>query len=90
MFVYFIYMYVYINIYISYIIYIKCHIFKYHTSYASLILSSISMISFYILSKRFFLKGKALSDTRVASITKKKYGFAVHLMIYINQYLMHD
>ena len=58
MFVYYIY------IYISYIIYIKCHIFIYDTSYASLILSSISMISFYFLSKRLFLKGKALSDAR--------------------------
>ena len=81
---------IYIYIYISYIIYIKCHIFIYDTSYASLILSSISMISFYILSKRLFLKGKALSDTRVVSITKKNYCFAVHLKIYINQYLMND
>ena len=29
------------------------------------------MISFYILSKRFFLKRKGLFDARVASITKK-------------------
>ena len=35
------------------------------------------MISFYIISKRFFLKRKGLSDARVASITKKEYGFAV-------------
>ena len=34
------------------------------------------MISFYILSKRLFLKG--LSDASVASLTKKEYGFAVH------------
>ena len=69
----YIYMYIYIclctiYIYISYIIYIKCHIFIYDTSYASLILSSISMISFYFLSKRLFLKGKALSDTREKKI----------------------
>ena len=36
------------------------------------------MISFYILSKRFFLKRKGLSDTRVASITKKEYDFAAN------------
>ena len=38
------------------------------------------MISFYILSKRFFLKREELSDARVASITKKEYGFAVHFL----------
>ena len=37
------------------------------------------MISFYILSGRLILKCKGLSDTRVASITKKEYGFAVHI-----------
>ena len=36
------------------------------------------MISFYILSKIFFLKRKELSEARVASITKNEYGFAVH------------
>ena len=35
------------------------------------------MIPFYILSTRFFLKHKGLSDARVASIIKKEYGFAV-------------
>ena len=30
------------------------------------------MIGFYILSERFFLKCKGLSDARVASITKKE------------------
>ena len=38
------------------------------------------MIGFYIHSKRFFLKGKALSDAAVASVTKKEYSFAVHLL----------
>ena len=38
------------------------------------------MISFYILSKRFVLKHEGLSDARVASITKKEYGFAVHVL----------
>ena len=38
------------------------------------------MISFYILSIWFFLKRKGLSDARVASITKKEYGFAVHFL----------
>ena len=35
-------------------------------------LSSIVMINFYIVSKRFFLKRKELSDGRVVSKTKKK------------------
>ena len=38
------------------------------------------MISFYIISKRFFLKRKGLSDARVLSLNKKEYGFAVHLL----------
>ena len=38
------------------------------------------MISFYILSERFFLKHKGLSDARVAPVTKKEYGFAVHFL----------
>ena len=50
---------------------------------SSLILSSIVMISFYILSKRFFLKREGLSDTRVASVTKKQYGFDIYIYIYI-------
>ena len=35
------------------------------------------MTSFHIVSERFFLKRKGLPDVRVASITKKEYGFAV-------------
>ena len=35
------------------------------------------MIGFNILSKSFFRKHKGLSDGRVASITKKEFGFAV-------------
>ena len=58
---------------ILHIIYIIC-------SFSSLILSLVIMISFYFLSKRFFLKYKGLSDTRVASTTKKGYGFAVHFL----------
>ena len=38
------------------------------------------MINFYILSKEFFLKCKELSDARVASITKKEYGFSVDFL----------
>ena len=45
--------------------------------FSSLTLSSIVMISFYILSKRFFLKREGLSDARVLSVTKSEYGFAV-------------
>ena len=35
------------------------------------------MNSFYILSKRLFLKREELSDARVVSITKKEYDFSV-------------
>ena len=39
------------------------------------------MISFDILSERFFLKCKELSDVGVVSITKNiEYGFAVHFL----------
>ena len=48
-----------------------------YCSFSSLILSSIVMISFYILSIRFFLKHIGLSDARVVSVTKKEYSFAV-------------
>ena len=51
-----------------------------YCSFSSLILSSIVMINFYILSKRFFLKHEELSDARVVSITTKEYGFAVHFL----------
>ena len=49
-----------------------------YCSFSSLILSSLIMISFYILSEILFLKRKGLSDARVVSITKSKYGFAVN------------
>ena len=51
-----------------------------YCSFLSLILSSIAMISFYILSKRFFLKRKGLSDAILAKITTKEYGFVVHIL----------
>ena len=38
------------------------------------------MISFYILPKKFPLKGKGLSDARVALITKNEYGFTVMVL----------
>ena len=49
-------------------------------TFSYLILSSIVMIGFYILSKRFFLKQEEVSDARVVLITKNEYGFAVHLL----------
>ena len=52
----------------------------FYCSFSSLILSSIVVISFYILYKSFFLKREELSDVRVVSITKKEYGFAVHFL----------
>ena len=51
-----------------------------YCSFPSLILSSISITSFYIISKRFFLKNEVLPDARVASIPNKEYGFAVHFL----------
>ena len=42
----------------------------------------IVIISFYVLSKRFFLKCKRLSDAGVASMTKKEYGFAFFVKIH--------
>ena len=51
-----------------------------HSNISTLIVSSIAMISFYTLSEKFSLKLKELSDVRVASITKKEYDFAVHLL----------
>ena len=44
------------------------------------VLLSIVIISFYILSKRLFLKRKGLSDARVVSIIKNEYGFVVHFL----------
>ena len=52
-----------------------------YCSFSSLFLSSIVMINLYILSKRFFLKRKELSDARVVSITKNEYRFAVHFLL---------
>ena len=46
--------------------------------FLSLILPSVVMIGFYVLSKRIFLKHKEFSDARLVSITKNEYGFAVH------------
>ena len=51
-----------------------------HCNFSSLILSLIAMISFYILSKRFFLKRQRLSDARLVSITNNEYGFLVHFL----------
>ena len=38
------------------------------------------MITFYILSKRLFLKSKGLHDSRVVSFTQKEYDFAVQFL----------
>ena len=38
------------------------------------------MINFNIVSKRFFLKRKELSDGKVVSITKKDYGSTVDFL----------
>ena len=54
-----------------------------YSSFSSLTLSSIARINFYILSQRFFLKRKKLSDGRVVSITKKRIWFCSALFIKI-------
>ena len=56
-----------------------------YCSVSPLIVSSIVMISFYILFKRLFLKCKRFSDARLVSFTKKEYGFAVHFFIKIHE-----
>ena len=56
-----------------------------YCSFSSPILSSVAMISFYILSKRIPLKHEGISDTGVPSITKKEYGFAVHFFVTIHK-----
>ena len=48
--------------------------------FLSVILPSVVIISFYNLSKIFFLKCKELSYARVPSIAKKWHGFAVHFL----------
>ena len=51
-----------------------------YCSFSSLILSSIVLINFYIVSKRLFLKREKLSDGTVVSITEKEYGSAVEIL----------
>lgn len=46
----------------------------------SLILSSMDVIALYTNSSRFFRKRKALSNGRVASMTKNEYASAVHFL----------
>ena len=48
------------------------------------------MISFHILSKRFFQKRKGLSGARVAPITKKEYRFVVHFFVKTHSLLKHN
>ena len=49
-----------------------------YCNFSSLNFSLIFVVSFYIISERFLFKRKGLSNIRVASITKKECGFAVH------------
>ena len=51
-----------------------------YCNFSFLIFSSIFKISFYIPSRRFVLKYEDLSDARVLSIAKKKFGFTVHFL----------
>ena len=54
-----------------------------YCSFPSLILSSVVMINFYVVSKRFFLKLDELSNGRVVSITKTRIWFCSRLFIKI-------
>ena len=57
---------------------------SYH-SFSYLILSSIVMTSFDIISKRLFLKQKGLSDGRVVSLTKKRICFCGTFFVKIHK-----
>ena len=48
------------------------------------------MASFYILSKRLFLKRKGLSDARVVSVTKKSIWFFGTFFVKICKFLKFD
>ena len=48
--------------------------------FSCLILSSIPITNFNILSRRLFLKPKGLTGARVASVTKKECGFVIHML----------
>ena len=58
-----------------------------YSNFSSLILPLVVIISFYILSKRFFLKRKGLSDARVVSITNKIICFCSTLFVKIHKVL---
>ena len=55
------------------------HLISY-CNFPSLILPSVVMINFYIVSKRFFLKRGELSVGRVVSVNKKEYGTTVDIL----------
>ena len=58
-----------------------------HCNFSCLILSSVVIINFYIISKRFFLRREELSDKRLVSITKKRIWFWSILFIKIHEVL---
>ena len=60
-----------------------------YCSFSPLILASTVIFSFYILSKMLHLNCKGLSDGKVVSLTKKKYGFALQFsQIFIKSWMM--
>ena len=63
----------YANIFTAYLLILYC-------TFSSLILSTMAMVSFYILSLRFFLQSKGLSDATVVSITKTEYDFIASIL----------
>ena len=58
-----------------------------YCNFSCLILSSVVIINFYIISKRFFLRREELSDKRLVSITKKRIWFWSILFIKIHKVL---
>ena len=58
-----------------------------YCNFSCLILSSIVIINFYIISKRFFLRREELSDKRLVSVTKKRIMFWSILFIKIHKVL---
>ena len=57
-------------------------------SFLSVILLSVVLITFYILSKRLHLNRKKLFEARVVSLTKKEYGFTILLVPILGKWLL--
>ena len=72
----------YIYFFVLYLMIMLMFLLLSYCSFSSLILSSIFIRSFYILSTRYFLKREEVSDARVVSKTKKNMVFALLIKIH--------